>query len=162
MIEHMLLEGLIYSVVLALIVTVSQLFNARLWLNCYPKAIQDIVPPRTKSEMRKKLIVGIPFMLIMLGYPLYSTFVLKAGMGSSYNYWIGFLNLMVIQNSFNLFDLIVLDWLVFCTIKPKYLMLEGTAGMKEYSDYIFHLKAAGKGLLISVIFSAAAAAITLV
>lgn len=159
---HMILEGLIYSVVLALIVTVSQLFNPRLWLNCYPKAIQDMVRPRTKSEMRTKLVVGIPFMLIMLGYPLYSTYVLKAGMGSSYTYFIGLCNLMVIQNSFNLLDLIILDWLIFCTIKPRYLMLEGTEGMSEYRDYVFHLKAAGKGLLISVMFSAVAAAITLI
>lgn len=69
---------------------------------------------------------------------------------------------MVIQNSFNLLDLIVLDWLIFCTVRPKYLMLEGTEAMKEYCDYVFHLKAAGKGLLISIVFSAAAAAITLI
>lgn len=162
MIRHMLLEGLVYSVVLALIVTVSQLFNARLWLNCYPKGIQDKVPPRTKSEMRRKLIVGVPFILIMLGYPVYSTCVLKAGMASSYNYWIGFLNLIVIQNSFNLFDLIILDWLIFSTMKPKYLILEDTQGMKEYCDYFFHLKAAGKGLLMSIVFSALAAAITFI
>ena len=83
MTQHMLIEGLIYAIVLALIVTISQLFNARLWLNCYPKAIQETVQPRTKNEMRLKLMVGIPFILIMFGYPIYSTFVLKAGMGSS-------------------------------------------------------------------------------
>lgn len=97
MILHMLIEGLIYAVVLALIVTISQFYNARLWLNCYPKAIQEKVQSRTKSELRKKFIVGIPFMLIMLGYPVYSTFVLKADLGSSYTYWTGFLNLWLFR-----------------------------------------------------------------
>lgn len=161
MLTNMLIEGLIYAVVLGAIVTISQLFNARLWLNCYPEAIQSAVPKRTKKEMRAKMLVGIPFMLIMFGYPVLSTFMLKSALGSEYTYWIGFMNLLVIQNMFNLFDLVVLDWIVFCS-KPKYLVLEGTQDMVEYKDYVFHAKAAGKGLLMSVLFSAAVAAITLI
>lgn len=161
MITRMLIEGFIYAVVLGVIVTISQLFNPRLWLNCYPKAIQNAVPERSKKEMRVKMLVGIPFMLIMFGYPVLSTFMLKNQLGSDYTYWIGLLNLLVIQNMFNLFDLVVLDWIVFCS-KPKYLVLEGTYDMREYKDYAFHAKAAGKGLLMSVVFSAAIVVITLI
>lgn len=75
-----------------------------------------MVPKRTKKEMHTKMLVGIPFMLIMLWYPVFSTLVLKNSMGGAYNYWIGFFNLLAIQNVFNLFDLIILDWLIFCTI----------------------------------------------
>ncbi len=157
-----LIEGFIYAVILGAIVTVSQLFNARLWLNCYPKAIQEVVPQRTKKEIKIKLLIGIPFMLVMLGYPAYSTLVLKNTVGIGYNFWIGFINLIVIQNAFNLFDLFILDWLIFCTIKPKYLELEGTHGMKEYGDYVFHLKAAFKGFILSVIYSGIVAALTVV
>lgn len=161
MIARMLLEGLIYALVLAVIVTGSQLVNPRLWLNCYPKAIQAVVPERTKGEMRAKLLVGIPFMLIMFGYPVYSTFMLKANLGSQYTYWIGLINMIVIQNAFNIFDLLILDWLIFVAIKPKYLELEGTGGMKEYGDYMFHLKGARKGFILSVAYGALAAVFTL-
>lgn len=78
-----LIEGLIYSLVLGGIVTASQIARPRLWLNCYPKEIQKSVPERTRQEMIMKMIVGIPFLLIMFGYPVYSTIVLKKISGKS-------------------------------------------------------------------------------
>jgi hypothetical protein len=157
---HVLIEGLIYALVLALIVTLSQFYNPRLWLNCYPSAIQKVVPVRTKKEMKEKLLVGVPFMVIMVGYPIYSTLMLKIYLGSEYNFWIGFFNLITIQNIFNLFDLLILDWLVFSTIKPRYLILEGTEGMKDYGNYYFHFNAALKGFFLSLILSAIVAIMT--
>lgn len=156
-----LVDGLVYALVLALIVTLSQFYNPRLWLNCYPSAIQKVVPKRTKTEMREKLLVGIPFMLVMVGYPIYSTSILKNHLGGEYSFWIGFLNMLIIQNIFNLFDLFILDWLIFNTIKPKYLILEGTDGMREYGDYFFHFRAATKGFFLSIILSLAVATITI-
>jgi hypothetical protein len=40
----------------------------------------------------------------------------------------------------HLIDLIVFDWLVFCTIQPRFAVLPGTEGMPEYRDYRFHLE----------------------
>jgi hypothetical protein len=37
-------------------------------------------------------------------------------------------------------DLVVFDWLVFCTLQPRFVVLPGTEGMPEYRDYLFHLK----------------------
>lgn len=162
MVIRMVIEGSIYAVVLSLIVTISQFYNPRLWLNCYPKAIQDVVPERTKAEMRAKMLVGIPFILIMFGYPVVSTFILKSTMGANYNFFYGLLNMVVISTFFNLFDLFILDWLVFSSIKPKYLRLKGTEGMKEYSDYLFHAKAALKGFIITLVFSIIVSLITLI
>lgn len=61
---------------------------------------------------------------------------------------------------FNLFDLLILDWLIFCKINPEYLVLEGTRGMKEYKDYGFHFKGAMKGFWMSIVFSIIVAGIT--
>ncbi len=162
MFAKVLIEGLIYSVVLGLIITISQLFNARLWLNCYPKAIQERVPRRTKKEIVMKMIIGIPFILIMFGYPVYSTLVLKKSLGGEYSFWYGFINILALENAFNLFDLLILDWLIFCYINPKFLVLEGTKGMNEYKDYKFHFRAAIKGFTMSLIFSVVVSAITLI
>lgn len=162
MIGNAILEGLVYSVVLGAIVTISQLFNARLWINDYPKAIQNIVPKRTKKEIIEKLSIGIPFILIMFGYPIYSTIVLKETMSTDYTFMAGFLNTFIICSTFNVFDLVVLDWLIFCYINPKYLVLEGTEGLKEYKDYGFHLRAAFKGFLFTVIISGITAVLTII
>ena len=47
---------------------------------------------------------------------------------------------------FNAFDLIVLDWLFFCTIQPRQMVLPGTEGMPGYRDYRFHFIGFLKGL----------------
>ncbi|RJQ78661.1 hypothetical protein D5S17_12715 [Pseudonocardiaceae bacterium YIM PH 21723] len=36
------------------------------------------------------------------------------------------------------YDLVVLDWVLFCTIRPRFFVLPGTEDMPEYRDYDFH------------------------
>jgi len=62
---------------------------------------------------------------------------------------------------FNLFDLLILDWLFFCTIQPRSMVLPGTEGMAAYCDYRFHfigfLKGMGftavGGLIIAILWT---------
>lgn len=50
----------------------------------------------------------------------------------------------------NLYDMLVLDWGVFC--HSKKLRIPGTEDMdKDYKDYLFHAKGAAKGTLIGII-----------
>ncbi|MEU8824647.1 hypothetical protein [Streptomyces sp. NPDC048636] len=39
--------------------------------------------------------------------------------------------------SLTLFDLLVLDWWLFCTVQPRFMVLPGTEGMPEYRDFGF-------------------------
>ena len=154
MLTGWLLEGLIYALVLGFMMTVSQLIHARIWLSDYPKSIQDAVPPLSQREKMAKRLLGIPFMFVMVGYPIFSSFILRAAMGGAYNLWIGFAHMLVIFNTFNLFDLLVLDWLIFCFITPKYIVIDGTKGLAAYKDYGFHAKGALKGFGMSIVFAA--------
>lgn len=43
---------------------------------------------------------------------------------------------------FNLVDLLIIDWLIFCWITPRFVVIPSTAGMKGYKDYKFHLRGA--------------------
>jgi hypothetical protein len=50
----------------------------------------------------------------------------------------------------NLYDLIVLDWGIFC--HSKKLKIPGTEDMeKEYKDYFFHVKGAFIGIILGLI-----------
>lgn len=156
------LEGILYATVLGLFITISQVFNNRLWLRDYPASIRKEVPPMTNTEKRMKLMIGIPFLMIMLGYPIMSTIRLKAELGPDFSYMDAFVRLFILTSMFNLFDLLVLDWLIFSTIRPDFLCLEGTEGMKDYRNYLFHLKAAGKGLLFSLFYATIIAMIMMI
>jgi len=54
---------------------------------------------------------------------------------------------------FSAVDLLILDWLVFVTLRPKIVVLPGTEGAKGYGDYGFHFRAFLKGLAGSLIGS---------
>ena len=61
---------------------------------------------------------------------------------------------------FFLFDLFVLDILIFCTWTPRFLVIPGTEGMPGYKDWRMHVRAhMTTGLLVLV---AAAALLALV
>ncbi|MBN2051210.1 MAG: hypothetical protein JW760_12230 [Spirochaetales bacterium] len=51
--------------------------------------------------------------------------------------------------SFNLVDLLIIDWLVFCLLTPRFIRLPGTDGHPGYKNYGYHSKAFLKGCLFS-------------
>jgi len=126
------------------------IYNPRLMLQDYPPAIKEVVPPKTEQEKRLSTWLGLPFLLILFVFPVYSTFVFRSLMGSD----LGFLSLWLyafgIAFAFNLWDWLVLDWLVFCTITPKAFVIPGSEGHPAYKDYFFHFR----GFLIGTVFSA--------
>jgi len=50
---------------------------------------------------------------------------------------------------FNMVDWLLIDWLIFCTITPSFVVLAGTEGMAGYKNYAMHFR----GFLIGMVFS---------
>lgn len=47
-----------------------------------------------------------------------------------------------------------MDWLIFCTITPRFLVIPDTEGNPGYKNYKFHLNGlVGKGLIYAMILS---------
>ena len=143
-----------YSGLYVALATIFLLFvmlhNPRLMLQDYPPDIQEIVPPKTDAEKRQSIWLGIPFLLVLVVFPIYATFAFQSRAGGE----AGFLSLWLyafwIPFAFNLWDWLVLDWLVFCTITPKGFVIPGSEGHPAYKDYSFHFR----GFLIGTAFSA--------
>jgi hypothetical protein len=126
------------------------LYNPRLMLQDYPPAIKEIVSPKTDAEKRQSTWLGLPFILVLFAFPIYATFTFQArasgeaGFLSLWSYAFG------IAFAFNLWDWLVLDWLVFCTLTPKKFVIPSSEGHPAYKDYFFHFR----GFLIGTVFSA--------
>ena len=45
-----------------------------------------------------------------------------------------------------MWDLVILDWLIFVTIQPSFIVIPGTEGMAGYKDYWFHFEVSFLGL----------------
>jgi hypothetical protein len=146
---RLLFDAGIYVALATLLLVGLVLYNPRLMLQDYPPAIKKIVPPKTERERKLSLWLGLPFLLALLIYPVYATFVFRSQGGAP-----GFAALWLyafgIAFAFNVWDWLVLDWLVFCTITPKAFVIPGSEGHPAYKDYGFHFR----GFLIGTVFSA--------
>src|SRR3990172_27498 len=139
-----LLYGLTLSLILALIMGVSLALAPDMWVGDYPLDIREKYGAMSDRGRRyKPLIVGLSSLRlhdVMPTAPRFTDYLSS-----------NFIVLMV----FNLFDLLIADWLVFVTIQPKAVILPGTVGMAGYKNYRFHFR----GFLIGILSSAVAAAI---
>lgn len=145
------LDGLLLSLIASLLLLASLWINPRVFLQDYPKEIQAKVPPKTRSERRLSLLLGIPFLLLLILGPFFSTLALQQQNSGGSSFIALFVNAFGVVFVFNLVDWLLLDWLIFCTITPQFVVVPGTEGMASYQDYWFHFRGFVLGTLLSAI-----------
>jgi hypothetical protein len=150
-IKTLLFTGIIYNLLTSAVLMLLVHANPRYMMQDYPPQITAHIPPRTREEKKAELIYGFPFLFILAGFPLVLEFVGKFSFQQSF-LQIGF-QIFVLVFSFNLVDLLILDWLVFCTLTPRFMVLPVTEGNPGYKNYCFHFISFLKGSLFSVIAS---------
>ena len=158
---YALIFGLALSLVLTMITIVSGAIALDMFVGDYPPDIQQKFGPMSPRAARLRPFIASILFLTILVIPITGLFALQAEVLS-----IPFLPALVFSILtllvFNIYDLIVLDWIFFCTIQPRSMVLPGTEGMAGYRDYRFHfigfLKGLGfcaaGGLLIAILWSA--------
>ncbi len=149
-ISKILLDGALLSILSSILLIVVLWINPRLFLQDYPDEIQAVVPPKTDQEKRQSLIPGIPFLLLLFAVPFISTLILKRQSEETISFFTLFLNAFGVVFFFNLVDLLLLDWLLFCYITPGFLVIPGTEGMLAYKDYGYHFRAFLIGTVLSI------------
>ncbi|PEU74420.1 nitroreductase [Bacillus cereus] len=149
--EQMIYVGVIMSIVLSVMILGSLYYNPRLSLTEYPKDIQKVVFPKSIHEKKQTIYFNIAYNAILFGTPFVSTYILhKHG---KLLYIDAYLHTFGILMIFNLVDLFILDWLIFCWITPRFVVIPSTEGMKGYKDYKFHLRGAIVGTKFLAIVS---------
>ncbi|MCB0114928.1 MAG: hypothetical protein R2873_14715 [Caldilineaceae bacterium] len=146
-----LLDGIILSAISTIYLLGIMLINPRIMLGDYPKAIQERVPAKTEREGRLSLLIGVPFLALLLVAPLLSTWLLEQRSGDAVSFVQLFFNAAGVVFVFNLFDLLILDWLIFCLITPKFIMIPGSEGMAAYKDFGFHFRGFLVGTTLSIV-----------
>jgi hypothetical protein len=135
-------DGGLFVMIGSIIVLGMMRFNPRLFLNegDMPPDILAAVPPKTEQEKRQALILGIPFLIAIVAVPFISTLQFRQQAGGNVPFLYLFLHSFLILMIFNLFDLFILDFLLFCTITPRFMVVPGTEGLAGYKDYGFHIR----------------------
>ena len=144
----MLVDGFIYAFIGNGYLFLAMIFlNPRIWGYAdYPDVVKSKVAPQTSKEKFIAFMMFIPWILFLIIYPLYSTFLLKANLGNEFSYLISFLNIAVLFFLFFLGDLIILDWLIINKITPTFVIIPGT-DVSDYKDFSHHYKGHLKAIL---------------
>jgi hypothetical protein len=149
--SRILIDGAIVSAIASLYLLAVLNLNPRLFLQDYPEDIQRAVPKKTKKEKCLSIVLGTPFLLFLFLGPFISTLNLEFHSGGEIPFFAAFSQAFGVVFIFNLVDWLILDWLIFCTITPKFLIIPDTEGMVGYKDYSFHFKAFLVGTVLSII-----------
>lgn len=149
--ETALIHGLIWSLMWGCMVTFCEIKWPHLFLHDYPKELQEVInlPPFTNKKFA--YIFETISMLLILVFIFWSGIYTYSE--NLVSYWIIFYHIFIVIMCWNIFDLFVMDWLVFCTWQPKFIVLPGSEGNKAYNNYKFHFIGFLKGIIISAISS---------
>lgn len=158
--KHILKDGSLLSVSLAALISIMFFINPEIWAHDYPPDIQEKFGPKSEKAKRQTKLAAIPFFLFLFGFVVRSNLVLKKENGGELPFKMAFLNTYGLFLYFWLFDLVIMDWLIFVTLKPSLIILPGTEGAAGYDDYAFHLKAALPALPLAILPCLLIAALT--
>jgi hypothetical protein len=126
--------------------------NPRLQLHNYPPQIRNLVPPKTKKEKKLFILIAVPISLILISYVIISFFI-------KFNNQAGYFTILFyylfIWLTVSFIDLFLCDYLIFCTITPKFIVIPGTEENVFYKDKSFHTKTIPKMAGIAAIASLA-------
>lgn len=104
---------------------------------------QGTIKKTEKAHIAKKIFACILFVVILAVIAYFS---------GCKDFSSTFIHVFVLFFVVNVYDMVVLDWILFCNNKK--VRIPGTEDMElDYKDYLFHAKGAVKGILLGVIVS---------
>lgn len=143
-------DGLILAVLASLWVVGSLRYNPRLFLRHYPKEIREAAAPLTKSERATSKLVGLPFLALLVGLPIWSTLSFSTNHPEA-----SFVDLLVhgfgVSMVFNLVDLLALDFLWLGVLRPRWAMIPNTEHVVFRFNYVDHLRGFVVGSVLALI-----------
>lgn len=120
-------------------------------LHDYPKELQGIIELAEFTNKKSAYIFETIAMFLIIAFIFFSG--IYTYHENLVSYWTIFFHIFIVCMCWNIFDLIIMDWFIFCTWQPKFIVLPGSEGNKGYKNYRFHFVGFLKGSIISSITS---------
>lgn len=145
-----LIESVIGILIFTIIIVSITLKNPLASIGDYPTAIREkcielkLIPKTEKRFTRKDIIrkcIAMIVFVILFAFILYK-------INAANTFVKGFVNSYIIWLIIDWYDALILDCIWFC--HSKKVIIPGTEGMKEYKDYLFHIKQSCIGMLLGL------------
>ena len=152
---HVLAWSAAGSTVAALVLLVVLALAPYGFLHDFPEDVRKAAVPPTAAQRRAGIVGGAVFMVVLLA--ALATPAITWGIAHPDASWWSLAAMAVVALAvFTLVDLVVIDWLVICALRPRVLLLPGTEQCAGWGDYGFHLREAlqPKALALFPVFGA--------
>lgn len=146
LLAHGVRYGLVLSLAMSVLIIGALRYNPELMLRSYPPDIKARYGPARPETLRQRRVLLLVLLLLLTG-----VFGSAVAQLPTVTFGSAFLCALIVMMTFNLYDLVVLDWLLFGLFLPKWAILPGTEGMDGYKDYGFAFRGFLKGCVISVV-----------
>jgi hypothetical protein len=159
LLTHSLRYGLLLSVTMSALILGSLAWRPLIWLGDAPAEVRAAAPPLSAADKRAKRVISV-FMLLLLSLIFGAAFLtLRELSGGTLAFGDAALTTFLIFMTFNVVDLLLIDWLLVVTLRPGFTRLPGL-GAAAAGDYTYHfrafLKGSGGGAFISLLLAAIA------
>lgn len=155
-----LVWGTVFGVVFSIAMLIIGRINAEMILNDYPPDIRAKYGPMDEHTRRQANIATLPLLA-----SLSLIVILGLGQLRSVTGELEFLNTFIfttlIFQVWNLLDLVLLDWFLLMTLRPRFMILPGTEGMAGYRDYGFHFRKFLNGIVFTLVLGLIVTAVAL-
>lgn len=154
LIKTAILYGLAASVLFTLVLLIGFRISKDFLIDDYPPAIQErYAKPKSSRGRRVATAVGAIFWGVCF-LPLLTLTLLdvRAESGGELGFLPAAACAAIIFTTISVYDLLVIDWLIFAGLQPRLMTLPGTEGMKEYRDLAFHVTQGLKGSPMIIAF----------
>jgi hypothetical protein len=156
-------DGAVVCAALGLVIVGSLAYNPRLWVNDLPPRVRVLVPPLTAGERRDRYVLAALFLLTIVATTTWSAARLMARHGETLSFATAFAHFLAVFFLFNLFDLIVIDWLMLLVLQPAFLRRLSVPGLtyeETVGGYGYHFRGFLKGMGFILVASVIAAGLT--
>ena len=144
--KSILKYGLVLSLLFTVIVLGSYLIEPLMWTSDFPEEVQKKI-----GEIPQEVIpLGLTVFFLIIGICIYFPVRMNNEIFSNHkdlkSYWNLLINGFLLLNFMNLWDVIVVDILIFDTFQPDFMMIKGAEEyIKEHVNAGFHFFAFLKG-----------------
>ena len=151
-VKRVLVDGTLMSVLLTIITFGAIYLNPMLLVDSYTPDVRAAVGEVEVPALHVIVFYALSFGTVF-GITLYSNAHLRRENCGNLSFWTASVHSALLMFLFAVWDLLIMDWLIFVTIQPAFVVIRGTEGFTGYKDYCFHLKVSflGPELWLSVL-----------
>ncbi len=138
-VRRVLVDGTLMSILLTIITFGAIYLNPMMLVDSYTPDVRTAVGEVDVPALQLAVFYVLSFGTVA-GVIFYSNAGLRWENGGNLTFWTASAHSALLMFFFAVWDLLIMDWLIFVTIQPAFVVIPGTEGFAGYKDYWFHFE----------------------